>query len=67
MPEALNGNIKSKAMDVAKTDVQKIIVYLNDAAKLYDALAALPMLKAASRAHMIKQLTDKLKSKLQQK
>lgn len=43
-------------MEVAKTDMQKIIAYLDDAAKLYDALATLPMQKCNSRSHMIKQL-----------
>lgn len=52
---------------VSPTDLRTAIRYLEDAKHFYDALAALPMLKAASRAHMIKQLTDKLKSKLQQK
>lgn len=51
-------------MEVAKTDMQKVVTYLDDAAKLYDALAALPMQKAVCRAHMIRQLTSKLKSKL---
>lgn len=43
-------------MEICKTDVRKIIQYLDDAAKLYDAL---PMQKC--RAHMIKQLIIKLK------
>lgn len=54
-------------MEVVKTDVQKIIAYLDDAARLYDALAVLPMQKCNSRSHMIKQLTNKLKLKLNQK
>ena len=49
---------------ISKTDLQKAIAYLDDAAKLYDALAALPMQKATCRSHMIKQLTQKLKTKL---
>lgn len=53
-------------MEVAKTDMQKIIAYLDDAAKLYDALAALPMQKCNSRSYMIRQLTSKLKLKLSQ-
>lgn len=53
--------------DVCKSDLQKIISYLDDAAKLYDALAAMPMQKAACRSHMIKQLTTKLKSKINDK
>lgn len=51
-------------MEIVKTDLQKVIAYLDDAAMLYDALAALPMQKCRCRAHMIRQLTDKLKSKL---
>lgn len=50
-------------MEVCKSDVLKIITYLNDAAKLYDALAALPMQKCSSRSHMIKQLILKLKTR----
>ena len=48
-------------MDIPKTDIQKIMAYLNDAAKLYDAL---PMQSLKCRAHMIRQLTDKLKTRL---
>lgn len=51
-------------MEVSKTDMQTVIKYLDDAAKLYDALALLPIQKCASRSHMIKQLIHKLKSKL---
>lgn len=47
--------------DICKTDLQKAISYLDEAAKLYDAL---PMQKCKCRAHMINQLTTKLKSKL---
>ena len=47
--------------DICKSDLQKVISYLNEAAKLYDAL---PMQKCKCRAHMINQLTTKLKSKL---
>ena len=46
-------------MEICKTDVLKIIAYLDDAARLYDAL---PMQKCKSRAHMIRSLTDKLKN-----
>lgn len=46
--------------DVCRTDLLKVIAYLNDAAKLYDAL---PMQAMKSRAHMIKQLANKLKPK----
>lgn len=51
-------------MEISKTDLQKVIAYLNDACKLYDALGALPMQAARSRVHMIRQLTTKLKTKL---
>lgn len=47
--------------DVCKTDLQKVISYLDEAAKLYDAL---PMQKCKCRAYMITQLTNKLKTKL---
>ena len=50
--------------DITKTDLLKAISYLEDAAKLYDALSVLPMQKASCRSHMIKQLTIKLKSKI---
>lgn len=46
---------------VSKTDLQKTIAYLRDAAKLYEAL---PMQSMKSRAHMIKQLIVKLQSKI---
>lgn len=48
-------------MEISKTDLQKVLAYLNDACKLYEAL---PMLSMKSRAHMIRLLTAKLKSKL---
>lgn len=48
-------------MEVPKTDIQKAISYLSDACKLYDAL---PMQSMKSRAHMIRQLTAKLKTRL---
>ena len=51
-------------MEVSKTDINTAIKYLEDAAKLYDALAALPMQKATCRSHMIRQLTQTLKIKL---
>lgn len=51
-------------MEVSKTDLQKAIAYLSDAARLYDAL---PMQSLKCRAHMITQLTNKLKSKLYDK
>ena len=48
-------------MEISKTDFQKVIAYLGDASKLYDAL---PMQSMKSRAHMIRQLVEKLKTKL---
>ena len=47
--------------EMSKTDFQKALTYLDDAAVLYDAL---PMQKCKCRAHMIRQLTQKLKTKL---
>lgn len=48
-------------MEITKTDLSKAIAYLDGACKLYEAL---PMQAMKSRAHMIRQLTAKLKSKL---
>lgn len=48
-------------MEISKTDLQKVVTYLNDACKLYEAL---PMQAMKCRAHMIRQLTAKLKTKL---
>lgn len=45
---------------VSKTDLSKIIAYLRDAARLYDAL---PMQSMKCRAHMIRQLIIKLQDK----
>mgnify|MGYP004623061607 FL=1 len=53
--------IRMTMADLCKTDLQKVISYLDEAAKIYDAL---PMQKCKCRAHMITQLTNKLKSKL---
>lgn len=50
--------------DITKTDLQKVITYLDDATRLYGALAVLPMQKCNSRSYMIKQLITKLKTKL---
>lgn len=49
-------------MEVCKTDLQKVISYLDEAAKIYGAL---PMQSCKSRAYMIQKLTKKLK-KIQQ-
>lgn len=51
-------------MDFPKTHIEKAVAYLADAARLYDAL---PMQSMKCRAHMIKQLIDKLKTKLNNK
>lgn len=50
--------------NLSNTDLRNAIKYLEDATKLYDALALLPMQKAVCRPHMIKQLIIKLKNKL---
>jgi hypothetical protein len=46
---------------VSATDLRKAIQYLDAAAKLYSAL---PGQQCVCRAHMINQLTTKLKNKL---
>ncbi len=51
-------------MEVPKTDLQTMIKYLDDATKMYDALAVLPMQKCSCRSHMIKKITTKYKQKL---
>lgn len=48
-------------MEISKTDLQKVIAYLGDASKLYEAL---PMQSMKCRAHMLRQLVEKLKTKL---
>lgn len=48
-------------IDVSNADLTKVISYLEDAAKLYNAL---PMQKCKCRAHMITQLLTKLKQKI---
>lgn len=48
-------------MEISRTDTQKLVAYLDDAAKLYDAL---PMQAMKCRAHMIRQLTARLRLKL---
>lgn len=48
-------------MEISKTDLQKAIAYLGSASKLYEAL---PMQSMKCRAHMIRQLVEKLKTKL---
>lgn len=49
---------------VSVTDLRKVISYLDDAAKLYEALGRVPMQKCVCRAAMINQLINKLKTKL---
>ncbi|MBE6300157.1 MAG: hypothetical protein E7083_07520 [Bacteroidales bacterium] len=48
-------------MDICKTDVQKIIKYFDDAAKVYDTL---PGQRNVCRAWVLKQMSRKLKNKL---
>ena len=55
------GNTLTTMADLCKTDLQKVISYLDEAAKIYEAL---PMQKCKCRAYMITQLTNKLKIKL---
>ena len=54
------GTFFFKIMEITKTDFQKMIFYLDEAANLYDAM---PMQKCKCRAHMIRQLIAKLKAK----
>lgn len=49
---------------IPTSELRKIIAYLDDAALLYHSL---PMQKCKCRAHMIKQLTTKLKNRLNEK
>lgn len=53
-------------MDISKSDLQKFITYLDDAAKFYEALAVVGTQKCVSRLYMINQLTTKYKQKLQE-
>ena len=48
-------------MDICKTDVQKIIKYFDDAAKVYDTL---PGQRNKCRASVIRQMIKKLEKKL---
>lgn len=52
-------------MEVSRTDIGKAICYLEGAAKLYEAIAAANSQSANCRAHMIRQLINKLNTKLQ--
>ena len=52
-------------MEVPKTDLQTMIKYLEDATKVYDALAVLYVQKCTCRSHMIKKMVNKYKPKLQ--
>ncbi len=56
------GNMLTTMADICKTDLRRIIKYLDDAAALYSRH---PGLRYSSRAWCIKQLTVKLKKKLQ--
>ena len=48
-------------MEICKTDIQKIVKYLNDAAKIYDTL---PGQRNVCRAWVIRQQTKNLEKKL---
>lgn len=48
-------------MDICKTDVQKILKYFDDAAKVYDTL---PGQRNNCRAWVIRQMIKKLEKKL---
>ena len=48
-------------MEISKTDIQKIVKYLNDAAVLYDSQ---PGQRNVCRAWVIRQLIEKLNKKL---
>ena len=48
-------------MDICKTDVQKIIKYFDDAAKVYDTL---PGQRNVCRAWVLRQMIRKLEKKL---
>ena len=50
-------------MEISKTDLQKALAYLSDAATLYEALGVPPVQKYVCRAHMIRQLVAKLRKK----
>ena len=48
---------KQAPLQITRTDMQKVVSYLNDASRLCDALT---MQSMKSRAHMIRQLVAKL-------
>lgn len=48
-------------MDVCKTDVRRIILYLDDAAKLYNTQTGL---RSSCRAQMLRRLSKKLNNRL---
>lgn len=50
-------------MEICKTDVQKIIKYLDDAAKMYDTI---PGQRNVCRAWVIRNLIKKMSKKLKQ-
>lgn len=49
-------------MEICKTDLEKIIKYLDDAARIYDSLENLG-LRYTCRAQMLRRLTKKLNKK----
>ena len=54
-------SIRTTMADLCKTDLQRIIKYLDDAAALYDKQHGL---RNSCRAWCIRQLTQKLKKKI---
>lgn len=52
---------KQRPLLISRTDLLKAISYLNDAARLYEAL---PMQSLRNRAYVIRQLTEKLNKKI---
>lgn len=48
-------------MEICKTDVRKIIQYLNDSAMLYDTQTGF---RSSCRAQMLRRLSKKLNNKL---
>lgn len=50
-------------MDICKTDVRKIIKYLDDSAMIYDSMQGLGM-RYTCRAQMLRRLSKKLNNKL---
>lgn len=49
-------------MNICKSDIRNLILWLDDAAELYSRTSSKP--KDANRARLIKKLSKKLKSKM---